>query len=171
MLAVAATVIAAAIVGAHRHNGSSGAAPTGAPKAPKSIVVHGKTVPYAGQVPWADAVIADARSSSVVIYADGDSMVAKKFVCGLPDERIFATETSTSVTILVAGYGTPLPAGEACSAVGHRPQIERVTLTAPLGRRKLVDATGLKMHTVLDASSVPAPDRAQRVRRRPGAMG
>ena len=157
VVVVAATVLVAVVVGAHRHAGSAGHPGAGhPPKAARSIVVHGKTIPYAGGVPWAGAVVADARSSSLTIFADGDSIVSKRGVCGLPDERVYASETSTSVTILVAGYETPTRSN-VCAGVGHGPQIQRLTLAAPLGRRTLIDATGQKVHHVLDATSVPAP--------------
>lgn len=156
VLVVAATVLVAVVVGANRHGGSGHHVDVGQrPAAPTSIVVNGKTIPYAGGVPWADAIVSDPRSSSVAVYADGDAMVTKKFVCGLPTERAYVHETSTRVTILVAGYERALAANVGCSDVGHAPQAHLVALKAPLGRRTLIDATGLRSHPVLDASTVP----------------
>ena len=157
VLAVAATVIAAVLITHHRTSGTSPNQTAQRIEAPTSIVVAGKTIPYAGGVPWAGAVIASPDSTSLTVAADGDAIVTKKFVCGLPQERVYVHESSTTVTVLVAGYAEPLPAKYACAAVGHEPQLNRITLNRPLGSRGLIDATGAKRHDVLVASTVPAP--------------
>ena len=158
VVAVAATVIAAVLIISHRNGSTAPDQTAQVIKAPKSIVVSGKTIPYAGGVPWAGAIVASPHSRSLTVAADGDAIVTKKFVCGVPQERVHIRESSTTVTVLVAGYEDALPAKYACSAIGHQPQTLRTTLNQPLGSRRLIDATGIKPHEVLVASTVPAPE-------------
>lgn len=121
----------------------------------KSIRVHGVSIPYAGPVPWADAVATAPDPQTLTIFADGDR--TRGIVCDLPTERVAVTETPTSVSVSVLGYQTPIPAGTGCAGVGHSPQPHQITLRAPLGHRRLLDTFDGSSHRVLDASAIPRP--------------
>lgn len=120
---------------------------------PPTTTVDGRAIPYVGTVPWADAVIATAQSTTVTIFADGDRVGGD--ACGLPTERVQVRQNADSVVVLVAGYAQPLPPGVGCAGVGHLPQLQPIRLTAPLGTRRLIDASTQVAHAVLDASGVP----------------
>lgn len=120
---------------------------------PAAITVDGSEVPYVGTVPWSDAVAPSSASTTLTIYADGDQIGHE--VCGLPTERVEVHQDAQTVQVLVAGYAHPLPAGTACSGVGHLPQPLTVHLTEPLGGRRVVDASTNTTRRVLAAFSVP----------------
>lgn len=117
---------------------------------PSSITVSGASIPYVGNIPWADAVTPTADSTTLTIYADGD----KAGQCGLPIERVSVRQDADTVVVLVAGYARPLPPGMACAGVGHGPQPLTVDLAAPLGQRHLVDAYDQLTHPLLVGSTV-----------------
>lgn len=118
---------------------------------PSSITVSGTSIPYVGNIPWANAVTPTAHSTTLTIYADGD----KAGHCSLPIERVLVHQDAGTVVVLVAGYAQPLPTGTACAGVGHGPQPLTVDLRAPLGERHLVDAYDQVTHPLLIASTLP----------------
>ena len=125
---------------------------------PASIVVDGKTIPYAGVVPWAGPISYASDRSVVYVYADNDNIRAVADVCGVEADRArVVEETSALITIRVLGYSTPLPHGISCAGPGHAPVPVAVHLKQPLGGRTLVDASTSNPHQVLDAATVPMP--------------
>jgi hypothetical protein len=133
------------------------APPAGKPSHQTTIEVNGKSVPYAGAVPWVSPVAEGAASRVLTVFADGDRAAGN--LCGLPVERVSVTESSTSVMVLVSGYGTPLPAGIGCAGTGHTPQPQRIALKVPLGSRVVIDASDNAQHPVLDVRTVPQPTK------------
>jgi hypothetical protein len=122
--------------------------------APAFVLVHGKRVPYAGKVPWADAIADPHDPRRLVVYADGDNLRGR-FVCGIPIERPTVHVTSHRVSILIAGYAPVVPASSACAEPGHGPQPVTVDLGQPLGHRVVVDPTTGLRHRVLNPTAVP----------------
>jgi hypothetical protein len=118
------------------------------------VQAGGKRLPYAGKVPWADAVANPGDPRRITVMADGQRMHGTD-TCVLPVERPVVRSTSATVSILVAGYGRPPPAGVACGEPGRGSQRVTVTLPSPLDRRALVDATTGLRHRVLDPAAVP----------------
>lgn len=161
---VAAAVVAAIVVPltASNHSGPRAEVVVGGPSTstsgpinpgftpPPTITVSGKVIPYVGPVPWSDAVIATADSTTITILADADNGL-----CGPPTERVEVHQDAETVRVLVAGYELPLPPGVACAAVAHGPQPLTVQLSAPLRDRHLVDAYDQVTHRVLVAATVP----------------
>lgn len=119
-----------------------------------SILVHGKRVPYAGRVPWSDAISDPHNPRRVVVFADGINMRGKP-TCVLPIERPSVHVTGHAVEILIAGYADPMPPDTACAPVAPNPQRVVVRLPSPLGQRSLIDATTGMRHPVLDPAPVP----------------
>lgn len=154
MLVPVAMLLATVLSGCGHHAARAAgpfAGSIGAP--PASITVSGSDIPYVGTVPWANAVTPTAAASTLTIYADGDQI--GHGVCGLPTERVEVHQDSDSVQILVVGYAHPASTGPICAAVGHSPQPHQVQLAAPLGSRRLVDASNGAAHKVLVAASMP----------------
>lgn len=133
---------------------SSGAEPPRG--APKSVVVHGTRLDYAGLVPWANPVTDPADPSAVYVFADNDRTALKIPACTSTADRTVVHETRATVTVTVAGFAYRLPGGAGCDGVGHAPVPVRVDLREPLGHRTLIDDRG-KPHRVLDASTIPMP--------------
>ena len=162
---VAATLIVTVLaVNQVRGPAPAGQAPTGTESGPvrqpatagvaPSITVDGKTIPYAGSIPWANAVADPTDPRVLYVEAQGDNLKGVQ-VCGAPIQRVQITQTTSTVTLLVAGYATPLPAGTACGGVGHAPVRQKIELAAPLAGRPLLDAATDKTHPVLDPATVP----------------
>lgn len=154
----AAIVVPLAVIPGPSHQAvvTAGPANLGAAKSisiPEAITVGGSVIPYVGTVPWLNAVTPSPDSTTLTIYADGDQI--GHGVCGLPDERVEVHQDADSVQVLVAGYAQPLAPGVACAGVGHSPQPQQVQLTAPLGARRLVDASDNTTHKALTATTVP----------------
>lgn len=158
LLSVAATIVlvvaAVALTLRLGHASSHGKQQHG----PASIVVNGKTIPYAGVVPWAGPISYASDRSVVYVYADNDNIHAVADVCGVQADRArVVEETSALITIRVLGYSTPLPHGISCAGPGQAPVPVAVHLKQPLGGRTLVDASTGNPHQVLDAATVPMP--------------
>lgn len=125
---------------------------------PASIVVNGKTIPYAGVVPWAGPISYASDRSVVYVYADNDQIHGVADVCGVDADRArVVEETNSLITIRVSGFAFPLPEGVACAGVGLPPVPVAVHLSAPLAGRTLIDAIDGKSHRVLDAATIPMP--------------
>ena len=150
---LAATLIVALAVGIAVIRSTTGGSTGPNDDATAPITVSGSSVPYAGLVPWANAVTDPAQPGVIDVYADGDSIHTKAFLCGLPTERVHVVETATSVTVSILGFARPFRG--MCAGVGHTPQLQQVVLTAPLGARTLIDAATGTSHRVLDPASVP----------------
>lgn len=116
---------------------------------PPSITVSGTVIPYAGPVPWSDAVIASPGATWMMISAD----IGQK-LCGYNEERVEVRQEADAVEVLVAGYAKPAPVGVACTADRRGPAPLAIRLQAPLGARHLVDAYDHVRHEVLVASTV-----------------
>lgn len=119
-----------------------------------SITVNGKPVPYAGRVPWSDAILDPHNPRRIFVFADGGNMRGKP-TCVLPIERPSVHATTHEVEILIAGYANPIPPNTACAPVGPSPQDVAVTLPSPLGQRSLIDITTGLHHPVLNPATVP----------------
>jgi hypothetical protein len=121
-----------------------------------SVQVHGKSIPYAGEVPWADPVADPTNPRVVYVFADGDRIHGRGS-CSVdpPTERPVVKATNTKVSILVAGYAPKVP-GDDCPGIGHAPQRVAVILPSPLDGRPLIDTIDGKAHPVLDPTTVPA---------------
>jgi hypothetical protein len=125
--------------------------------APASIRADGHRVPYAGAVPWANPVSDPDNPRVFYVFADNDRIRADNVCDVTADKTVVVEQTSDSVTILIAGYATPLGSGQACAGVGHPPERQAVTLPQPLAGRTIIDASDGKTHIVLDPATVPAP--------------
>lgn len=123
--------------------------------APATITFGGRVIPYIGAAPWSDAVTPSPTSTTLTIYVDGDQFGH----CILPYERIEVHEDANSVQVLAAGYAQPVAPGTACAGVAHVPQPQQVQLSAPLGDRRLIDASDNTTHKAVTASSVPTLTR------------
>jgi hypothetical protein len=119
-----------------------------------SIVVNGKHVPYAGRVPWSNAILDPRNPRRLVVFADGIHMRGRP-TCVLPIERPAVHATSHQVEILVTGYADPAPPNTACAPVGPGPQPVTVTLPSPLRQRSLIDATTGLRHPAVNPATVP----------------
>lgn len=147
---VAATVVlliaaAAAVVHSASHD----------PLSRPAIRAGGRSVPYAGPVPWVNPVSDRSDPLVVYVFADNDRIDASN-VCAVTADRAFVTgDDGDQVSVEVAGYATALDRGEFCGGVGHSPVPIAVHLAEPLGGRRLVDAHDGRSHRLLDATSVP----------------
>jgi hypothetical protein len=117
-----------------------------------------------GSVPWMGVAVsqgADGRSVSVWVDIDKTKWCVDS---AFPVYQASTVEKPTRVTIEVrayepVGYQPPsVPPGAvlACAAVGHFPVPILVHLSAPLGRRSLVDAATGQSHPVRQAADMPS---------------
>lgn len=129
---------------------STGSPGLGQPSASARVSVGGRSVPYAGNAPWAAAIDDPASPRRLYVFADNDRLAG---VCPVLADRAFVRETAASVVIRVAGYGYH---SAVCDAANHAPVRTTVNLHRPLAGRTLIDSTTGKTHGILNAATVPA---------------
>ena len=127
------------------------AAPSSGDLVPTPSLLRGP-LQFAGDVPWNSAVL-DRDGRTLHLLADRSRFQGQD--CSAPEERTSVQETSSLVTITVAGYAEPLPAGAVCTGVGFELQPETVRLATPLHGRRLVDPSDGSRRTVLGDAAVP----------------
>ena len=117
-----------------------------------------------GPVPWTGVAVSQGHDGkSVSVWVDIDRMNG----CvgpDLPPLQATTVEKRDKISILVRAYVPPdyrpptVPPGAVlgCGAVGHFPVPLLVHLSAPIGRRSLVDAATGQAHPVVPAADLPA---------------
>lgn len=123
--------------------------------APAAVVVGGRHVPYAGVVPWANPIASSDDPRVIYVYAHNDRIRAA--VCSVTADRAKVQyQSSSTVSVLVGGYATPTPAGDACADVGHEPVPVAARLVQPWTGQTVIDASDGSSHIVLDPRTVPS---------------
>jgi len=122
--------------------------------APAAVLVDGRSVPYAGLVPWVNPIASSDDPRVIYVYADNDRIRAA--VCLVTADRATVRHQSAgTVSVLVAGYASS-PTGDACDGVGHEPVPVPARLTQPWTGQQVIDATDGTSHVVLDPRTVPS---------------
>lgn len=168
--AVAVIVVTAIAIGASRHHApqsgptqvspaASSDGPLPVPAGVPSSVVNqsGVRLPYAGAVPWSNAIRDPNDPNAIYVMADWSALSAAKGLCAVPTERVAASGEGSKASILVAGYALPsLPSGVACGGTEPLPQQLRVDLPGGTSPDQLIDAATSASHSALDPASAPA---------------
>jgi hypothetical protein len=165
-LAVVATVaVVALVVMAARLTRSSGGTHSSNPGGAMATIEHaGKVLRYVGDGPWRDPVLDEDDPSIVYVYADQNGGTASwgAYCQATPVARL-VSQTTSAVTVAVAGYAEPLPKPApgtevACPAIGLGAFRLKVDLAQPLGTRTLIDAHDGAAQVVLDPATVLKPN-------------
>ncbi|GAA2748566.1 hypothetical protein CLV52_2924 [Amnibacterium kyonggiense] len=118
-----------------------------------TVTVHGRVIPYDDLESWTQASVPSRDATRLSVFAIGSDTGGSP--CGSPVVRVLAEESATTVRISVAAYQEPRGADLACTAIGHAPVPQPVVLRAPIGDRRIVDASTGKARALLVASDHP----------------
>lgn len=121
-----------------------------------------------GLVPWTGAAVSQGPDGRAVsVWVDIDRTPNWCMGAELPVLQARAVEKSSQVTIEVRAYEPPdyrpptVPPGSVlgCAGVGHQPVPMLLRLSAPIGRRSLVDAATGQTHALRQAAELPSVTR------------
>ena len=117
---------------------------------------EGRTLTWAGSSPFTGAVVSSPGARELVLQITRLPTGGPFPACTGVRWRPLVVESRTSVTVTLSGYAPADESGQCIDGL-DAPVPFPVTLSAPVGARRLVDGSDGTTHPVFDGRSMPVP--------------
>lgn len=122
--------------------------------APFAVGPSGTRLPYAGAVPWSNAIESMGDAQAITVMANWSALRAAVNLCSPPVELATVAFDGDYTSIFVAGYGVPLKG--ICAAVQLPLQPIQITIPAGGSPQRLTDPATQMHHVALNPAETPS---------------